>query len=517
MSKVSHPILLLILDGWGCREESSNNPTKNTPTPTLDLLQKNYPHTLLQASGPAVGLPAGQIGNSEVGHLHIGAGRKVPQDLVRVNNDIDSGLFFQNPVLLKTLQQAKKTGKSVHILGLLSPGGVHSQEQHLFAMIRMIAEQGITQNYLHAFLDGRDVPPQSALPSLQKAEALYASLPGGKIASLIGRYYAMDRDKRWERTQQAYDLLTLGTAYCEATSAIDALQSAYQRAETDEFVSPTAIHGPNENPITIQDGDVVIFMNYRADRARQLTHAFIDAEFTGFQRTLQPKLNAFVSLTQYAKDLPTTVVYPPFQLTNNLGEFLSAQGLHQLRIAETEKYAHVTYFLNGRVEQAYANEERILIPSPKVATYDLQPEMSAIELTDRLLEAIESSRYDVIICNYANPDMIGHTGVEAAANQTVKIMDECMHRILKTLEKTKGECLITADHGNIEMMYDAITGQPHTAHTENPVPFIYFGRKAKFMTSMGALDDVAPTLLHILGLAQPSEMTGQNLLQFIAC
>jgi 2,3-bisphosphoglycerate-independent phosphoglycerate mutase len=511
--KIPKPIALIILDGWGERQETAYNPTKNVPTPTFDHLMKNCPHMLLQASGLAVGLPEGQIGNSEVGHLHIGSGRKVPQDLVRIDNDITKGAFFRNPVFLQALQQAKNSDKAVHILGLVSPGGVHSHENHILAMIDLIAQQGITKNYLHAFLDGRDVPPKSAMTSLQRIHSRYESLQGGKIASIIGRYFAMDRDKRWERTQKAYEMLTSGVASYHANTAEEALKLAYARGENDEFVAPTLIKTASELPTLIQNGDVIVFMNFRADRTRQLTRAFIEPEFSGFKRSVVPKLSAFVSLTQYAKELKTEIAYPPQELKNTLGEYLASVGLHQLRLAETEKYAHVTYFLDGGVEKALINEDRILVPSPKIATYDLQPEMSAIELTLRLTEAIESQRYDVIICNYANPDMVGHSGVEAAANQAVSSVDGCLHKVLESLKKVGGECLITSDHGNVELMFDTATGQPHTAHTNNPVPFIYLGRNAKFIKPEGALDDVAPTLLYLLGLKPPEEMTGKNLLQ----
>lgn len=513
MTKRPKPIMLIVLDGWGYREEALHNPTRLTPTPTFDFLFQHYPHTLLEASGEAVGLPTGQIGNSEVGHLHIGSGRKVPQDLVRIDNEVKTKQLFKNSVLLQALTKAKTENTAVHILGLLSPGGVHSHEYQIMGMIDMVAAQGIKKNYLHAFLDGRDVPPQSAMNSLKQFSQHYKTLPGGRIASIIGRYYAMDRDLRWPRTQKAYDLLTQGTCEIHAATAEQALTMAYERRETDEFVLPTCISSPNEKPITINDGDVVIFMNFRADRARQLTRAFTDDDFNGFSRSIRPKLSAFITLTEYAKNIPAQVAYPPLQLNNTLGEYLSHEGLHQLRIAETEKYAHVTYFLNGGNEKPFSNEDRLLIPSPQIATYDLKPEMSAYELTDRIIDAIHSQKYDVIMCNYANPDMIGHTGIEAAANKAVAAMDICMKRLLDDLQSIGGEALITADHGNVELMYDEKSQQPHTAHTTNPVPLIYFGRKAHFI-SRGALDDVAPTFLYILGLKPPSEMTGKNLLEF---
>ncbi len=399
---------------------------------------------------------------------------------------------------------------------MVSSGGVHSLDNHIAALIKLIASHGIKRHYLHAFLDGRDVPPQSAASSLAKIQRLYETLSSGNIASLIGRYYAMDRDNRWNRIQIAYDLLTQGKAIYSAPTALDGLKAAYERQETDEFVSATTIHLPNTLPTTIEDGDIVIFMNFRADRARQLCYALTDAQFTHFKREKFPFINRLVTLTEYTPKLTPYVAYPTPVLKNTLGEFLAVQGLRQLRLAETEKYAHVTYFLNGGQEKPFANEERILVPSPKVATYDLQPEMSAFELTDRLIAAIESKAYAVIICNYANADMIGHTGIETAAKKAVEVIDICLKRVLEVLQKNGGEALITADHGNIEEIYDAINQQPHTAHTTNLVPFIYIGRPAQWdSVTTPSLDDVAPTLLYLLGLTSPPEMTGKNLLRLL--
>ncbi len=514
MKKEQHrPISLIILDGWGHREETEHNPIQATATPTFDKLYQNKPHTLLDASGTAVGLPEGQMGNSEVGHLHIGAGRKVPQDLTRINASIKEGDFFHNPILIDAIKTAKQTDKAIHIFGLLSPGGVHSQNKHIEAIIKLVHDQGVDKNYLHAFLDGRDTPPKSAAASISAVEKLYHKLGSGNIASVIGRYYAMDRDNRWERTQIAYDLLTQGIADYHAASATEALEHAYANGQKDEFVKPVNIYAVGEKPILIEDGDVVIFMNFRADRARQLSYAFTQEKFTHFNRKVFPKLSLYVTLTEYAKNLKASVAYPPSTLKNTLGEYAASLGLHQLRIAETEKYAHVTYFINGGQEQPFPNEDRILVPSPKVATYDLQPEMSAVELTDKLVEAIKSNSYDLIICNYANPDMVGHTGIESAAKEAISVIDQCMHRILDALKQVGGEALITADHGNIECMYDNAHDQPHTAHTNNLVPLIYFGRKATFIKPEGALDDIAPTVLYLLGLATPAEMTGHNLLK----
>lgn len=509
------PIVLVILDGWGYRENSQHNPTKNANTPTLNYLFSHYPWTLLDASGRAVGLPEGQIGNSEVGHLHIGSGRKMPQDLTRISDAVEDGSFQTNPTLLKAIEQAKKNHAAIHILGLVSPGGVHSHENHIMALIELINQQGLERQYLHAFLDGRDVPPRSASASLDKIEQLYQRLGHGQIASIIGRYYAMDRDHRWERTQIAYDLLTTGQAQYTALSASAGLAAAYARNENDEFVQATSIHAAHEPPITLQDNDVVIFMNFRADRARQICFALTDPDFTGFKRSVTPQFSAFVTLTAYSSELKAQVAYPPLSVKNTLGEFLATQKLRQLRIAETEKYAHVTYFLNGGNEQPFPGEDRLLVPSPKVPTYDLQPEMSAAELTDRLVAAITGGDYDVIICNYANPDMVGHTGVETAANQAVETIDHSMKRVVDSLTQVGGELLLTSDHGNVEVMYDEKNHQPHTAHTTNPVPLLYVGRNAKWQTvNHPGLMDVAPTLLGLLGLTPPAEMTGKNLLQF---
>lgn len=508
-----YPICLIILDGWGTREGSLYNPIQTTPTPTMDHLLGTACSTQLTASGEAVGLPAGQMGNSEVGHLHIGAGRKIPQDLTRIQQVIASKTFEDNPVLQHALKAAKTRQAAVHVIGLLSPGGVHSHEAHILAMIQMIAHHGIEQNYCHAILDGRDTPPQSARASLDKVHTLYQSLPGGKIATLVGRYYAMDRDQRWERTQKAYDLLTQKGPVHHAPDPLTALDAAYARGETDEFVTPTAIYDEASPRVILKDQDVVIFMNFRADRARQLTQALTDKTFSGFSRQHFPHLSQFVSLTQYDENFGLPVAFPPLDLHNTLGEVIANQGLRQLRIAETEKYAHVTYFLNGGRETPYPKEDRVLIPSPKVATYDLQPEMSAERLTDQLVEAIQSGQYDAIFCNFANPDMVGHTGNEQAACEAVKTIDACLARILSALSSVGGEALITADHGNIELMYDTSTQQPHTAHTTCQVPFLYVGRPARIVVNDGALDDIAPTMLYLMGLTPPPEMTGRCLLQ----
>lgn len=507
------PILLLILDGWGHRTEKQHNAIAMANTPHWDHLLETYPHTLLDASGSAVGLPDGQMGNSEVGHLTMGAGRVLYQDLSRINKAIETREFFKNPCLLAGIEKIKANQKSVHILGLFSPGGIHSHEQHWYALLELIAQQKLKYCYLHPFLDGRDTPPKSAGNSLKNLEEKCQQLAVGKIASLIGRYYAMDRDKRWDRTEAAYDCLSLGKARYSATTASQALQLAYARGESDEFVSPTTLHDANKAPVKIQDGDLIIFMNFRADRARQLSHAFLDKDFSGFNRQNQPHLAGFISLTEYASNIPSQIAFPPQLLRNGLGDYLAQHHLTQLRIAETEKYAHVTFFFNGGEEKSAVNETRVLIPSKKVSTYDLTPTMSAIEITEHLLEAIKEKKYDVIICNFANPDMLGHTGNLAATLQGIHCIDDCIAKLVACLQEYDGEAIITADHGNAECMFDEKTGQAHTAHTHEPVPFVYIGRPAKINpVKHPSLADIAPTLLYLLNLAKPKEMTGQNLL-----
>jgi len=514
MSKPNpRPILLLILDGWGYRAEKAHNAIAMANTPHWDHLLQTYPHTLLDASGLAVGLPMGQMGNSEVGHLTMGAGRVLYQDLTRINKDIETGDFFKNPCLLTGFKKIKVSQKSVHILGLLSPGGIHSHEQHWYALLKLAAQQGIKQCYLHPFLDGRDTPPKSAAIYLENLEKKCKQFGVGKIVSLIGRYYAMDRDKRWERTQVAYDCLSLGEARYTADTALQGLQLAYARGENDEFVSPTTIHNENKPPVKIQDGDLVIFMNFRADRTRQLSHAFLDKQFSSFVRQTQPHLAGFISLTEYASDIPSQIAFPQQSLRNGLGEYLAQHHLTQLRIAETEKYAHVTFFFNGGDEVPIANETRVLIPSKKVSTYDLTPTMSAIEITQHLLEDIKEKKYDVIICNFANPDMLGHTGNLTATLQGIRCIDDCIGQLIACLQEYGGEAIITADHGNAECMFDEKTQQAHTAHTNEPVPFVYIGRPAKINpVQQASLADIAPTLLNLLNLPKPKEMTGQNLL-----
>ncbi|WP_298622685.1 2,3-bisphosphoglycerate-independent phosphoglycerate mutase, partial [uncultured Legionella sp.] len=456
-----------------------------------------------------VGLPDEQMGNSEVGHMHIGAGRIIQQDFTRINQTIKNGDFAKNQVFNEVIDSLHHTNKALHIMGLFSPGGVHSHEHHLFALLELCHSKKFNTVYLHLFLDGRDTPPQSVLDSLHRLDKELKSHATGSISSITGRYYAMDRDKRWERIEPVYDLLTQGISSHHFDDAESAVNYFYQHNLSDEFIPPTII---GDGKI-IEDGDAVLFFNFRADRARQLTAAFIEPTFNGFQRTIQPQLSHFISMTQYDKNLPTTEAFPPLPLNNTLGEIISAQGLKQLRIAETEKYAHVTFFLNGGTEQVFANEERIMIPSPKVATYDLQPEMSAPELTDKLVDAIMLGQYDVIICNYANADMVGHSGNFDATLRAIECLDHCMQRVWHALSQQEGTLLITADHGNAEEMFDDTTHQAHTAHTSEPVPFICVGGDWQFTQKEGSLIDVAPTLLSIIGITPPAEMTGHVLLE----
>jgi len=505
------PVLLIILDGFGYRDGGADNAIARARTPNWNRYWAEYPHTTINASELHVGLPPEQMGNSEVGHLNIGAGRVVFQEFTRIELAIKNGELGTNTVLRTAAATARDHGKALHILGLLSQGGVHSHEEQIFALIAMASKAGVKDIRVHAFLDGRDTPPKSAAPSLAALEKCCAAAPGARIASICGRYYAMDRDKRWERTEPAYDLLTAGEAEFRATSAPAGLDAAYARGESDEFVKPTAIRAEGAPASVMNDGDVVVFMNFRADRARQLTRALTDPAFDGFARKRTPRLGYYCTLTSYGEEFDLPVAFAPQRVNNGFGEYISSLGLAQLRIAETEKYAHVTYFFNGGVEAPYPGEERILVPSPKVATYDLKPEMSAVEVTDKLVDAIRSRRFHAIICNYANADMVGHTGDLDAATRAIEALDGCLGRVIAAMREVGGEVLITADHGNAEMMLDPQTKQAHTAHTTNLVPLLYIGRKAK-VAAEGALSDIAPTLLRIMGLPQPAEMTGKALL-----
>ncbi|MDP2747371.1 2,3-bisphosphoglycerate-independent phosphoglycerate mutase [Pseudomonas sp.] len=509
MSATPKPLVLIILDGFGHSDSTEYNAIHSANTPVYDHLRATQPHSLISGSGMDVGLPDGQMGNSEVGHMNLGAGRVVYQDFTRVTKAIRDGEFFDNPAITRAVDQAVSAGKAVHILGLLSDGGVHSHQDHLAAMAELAAQRGADKIYLHAFLDGRDTPPKSAQAFIELLDSTFARLGKGRIASLIGRYFAMDRDNRWDRVEQAYNLIVNGQGQFNAANALEGLQAAYARGENDEFVKATTLG----QPVQVEDGDAVVFMNFRADRARELTRTFVEADFQEFPRARLPQLADFVMLTQYAANIPAPSAFAPASLTNVLGEYLAKHGKTQLRIAETEKYAHVTFFFSGGREEPFEGEERILIPSPNVATYDLQPEMNAPEVTERIVEAIEQQRYDVIVVNYANGDMVGHTGVFDAAVKAVECLDSCVGRIVAALDKVGGEALLTADHGNVEQMEDACTGQVHTAHTCEPVPFIYIGKRQLSMREGGVLADVAPTMLTLMGLPIPEEMTGTSIIQ----
>ncbi|WP_411833618.1 2,3-bisphosphoglycerate-independent phosphoglycerate mutase [Pseudoxanthomonas mexicana] len=501
------PVVLLILDGWGHREEPEDNALAQADLPHWRRLLATCPHTLIHTEGRHVGLPDGQMGNSEVGHMNLGAGRIVYQDLTRIDAAIEDGSFFANPQLAGACADAFATGGTLHVMGLLSPGGVHSHELHVFAMLDLAHRLGVPRVAVHAFLDGRDTPPQSAQASLRALQERCTALGNAHVASVSGRYYAMDRDKRWDRLRKAWDAIVEAQAVHHAPDALAALADAYARGENDEFVLPTVIDGAQP----MADGDAVVFMNFRADRARQLSAAFVSPDFEGFIAR-RPRLSRYVCLTEYDARLPAPVAFGPDDLRNTFGELLARHGLTQLRIAETEKYAHVTFFFSGGREDLFEGEERILIPSPQVATYDLQPEMSCPELTARLVEAIGSGRFDAIVCNIANPDMVGHSGDLQAAILAAQAVDQAIGAVEAAVRAAGGALLITADHGNLEMMRDPATGQPHTAHTVGPVPCVYVGTRAAALREGGALRDVAPTLLDLLGLPQPQEMSGRSLL-----
>jgi 2,3-bisphosphoglycerate-independent phosphoglycerate mutase len=503
------PILLLILDGWGHRVETAHNAIAQANCPNWRRLLAECPHTLVDTHGEHVGLPDGQMGNSEVGHMNIGAGRIVYQDLTRIDASIADGSFFANPALVGACEAVNAKGGTLHVFGLVSRGGVHSQEAHILAMLDLASRRGVARVALHAFLDGRDTPPRSSEPSLRALESKCSALGNAAIATVSGRYYAMDRDHRWERVRLVFDAIAGAHAQFRAPDALAALQAAYARGENDEFVRPTLIG----DGAKVVDGDAVVFMNFRSDRARELSHAFVDADFDGFPRAGKIHLSAFVTLTQYEKGLAATAIaYPPQSMANTLGEYLSSLGLRQLRIAETEKYAHVTFFFSGGHEAPFTGEQRILVPSPQVATYDLKPEMSCAELTDRLVEAIGSRQFDFIVCNIANPDMVGHTGIESAAIAAVEAVDLALGRIATAIRASGGELLISADHGNVEQMLD-VDGVAHTQHTVGPVPLVYVGRPA--ILHHGALRDLAPSVLALMDLPQPAEMSGRTLVQFL--
>ncbi len=506
MSSSPKPVVLLILDGWGYREETQDNALALANIPNWQTLWSTHPHTLIHTEGRYVGLPDGQMGNSEVGHMNLGAGRIVYQDLTRIDAAIEDGSFFSNAGLLSACQSVGSDG-TLHVMGLLSPGGVHSHEQHIAAMLDLAKRAGVARVAVHAFLDGRDTPPRSAEASLQALQAQCDALGNARVASISGRYFAMDRDKRWERVQRAWNAVVEAQADNQDDTALAALHAAYARGENDEFVSPVVLQGAQP----MRDGDAVVFMNFRADRARQLTAAFVDTAFSGFSAR-RPVLSTFVCLTEYDAKLPATLAFAPEDLRQTLGEVVADAGRHQLRIAETEKYAHVTFFFSGGREALFTGEERILIPSPNVATYDLQPEMSCPELTDKLVDAITEQRFDLIICNIANPDMVGHSGILEAAIAAAEAVDVAIGRINDAVRTVGGALIITADHGNLEMMRDPETGQPHTSHTVGPVPLIYVGERHVTLRAGGALRDVAPTLLDLLDMPKPEAMTGSSLL-----
>ena len=501
--------LLLILDGWGYSSDTSNNAIALANTPNWDCFLENYPNTLIGTSGESVGLPDGQMGNSEVGHLTIGSGRIIEQDFTRIDNDIKSGEFFSNAVLCQALSAASQKDKAVHILGLLSDGGVHSHQDHIFAVLQLAKQRKCGKVYIHVFTDGRDTPPNSALSYVAKLEAKILELGVGKIVSIVGRFYAMDRDYRWERISKAYELIAQGKAEHSSNSAKEAIQKSYDLGENDEFIAPTTVG----TPVKVNQDDLIIFMNYRADRARQITLALTSPKFDEFTRDRFSPCN-FVCLTEYKKDFNLECAYPPISVKNTLGDCISDLGFSQLRIAETEKYAHVTFFFNGGVEDILPGEDRKLIQSPHVKTYDLKPEMSAYELTDKLVSEIRNQKYKLIICNFANTDMVGHTGNLEAAIKAVEAVDSCLGKIYLVAKETETEVLITSDHGNVEQMLNSKTQKNHTAHTTNPVPLIYIGTKKNSLLGphIGTLADLAPTLLSLMDIEQPKEMTGQNLL-----
>ncbi|MCL7411725.1 MAG: 2,3-bisphosphoglycerate-independent phosphoglycerate mutase [Methanosarcinaceae archaeon] len=511
MTSPKRPLLLMILDGWGYLPSKDGNAILAANTPNLDRLVATYPTSILEVSGEAVGLPEGQMGNSEVGHLNIGAGRVVYQDLTRINRDIKTGYLYTNPVLLDAIKNVKEHDCALHLMGLLSDGGVHSHINHLIALIDLASREGLERVYIHTFLDGRDVPPACAIEDIKKIEKTCDDFKIGSIATVSGRYYAMDRDRRWERVKLAYDALTQGVGL-HAKDAEMAIVESYARNETDEFVRPTVIVDENGEPTaTIKDNDSVIFFNFRPDRARQLTYAFVEDDFDGFERKVYPKVH-FVCMTQYDEKLEVPIAYLHEDLKNTLGEVLSKNHLKQLRIAETEKYAHVTFFFNGGLDILNKGEDRCLIPSPKVATYDLKPQMSAYEVTEELIEKIGSDKYDVIILNYANLDMVGHTGFFDATVSAVETIDECVGKAIDTLLQVGGAAIITADHGNAEQMLDHDSKQPHTAHTCNLVRCIYVTDESGVSLRNGKLSDVAPTMLKLLGIEKPVEMTGESLI-----
>ena len=503
------PTTLIIMDGFGLEGPSAGNAVVNAPTPNLDRIFRDFPGCRLSASGLDVGLPEGQMGNSEVGHTNMGAGRVVFQDLPHISRDIESGEFFKNPAYLDAMSNCREWGSALHLMGLLSDGGVHSHITHLFALLKMAKEQGLEKVYVHCFLDGRDVPPSSGKSYVEQLQAEIQKLGVGQIATVMGRYYAMDRDKRWDRVQKAYDAIACGEGAFEPDAA-GAVQKSYDAGVTDEFVVPVVC----AKNAQIRDNDSIIFFNFRPDRAREITRTFVDDEFTGFERRNGRFPVHYVCFTQYDATMPNVdVAFKPQELTNVLGEYLAKCGKTQLRIAETEKYAHVTFFFNGGVEAPFEGEDRALINSPKVATYDLQPEMSAYLVAEECVKRIESGKYDVIILNFANCDMVGHTGVFEAAVKAVEAVDECAGKVIDAVLAAGGKVLLTADHGNADKMYDEDPEHPFTAHTTNPVPFLVAGAGDVKLRQGGVLADIAPTILKLMELPQPAEMTGKSIIE----
>nr|WP_174391330.1 2,3-bisphosphoglycerate-independent phosphoglycerate mutase [Caldanaerobius polysaccharolyticus] len=507
-------VTLVVMDGYGKNQNLEGNAIANANTPNLDRYYREFPNTTLKSSGMAVGLPEGQMGNSEVGHLNIGAGRVVYQEFARISKAIEDGDFYTNEVLVKAVDNAIEHGSALHLMGLVSDGGVHSHISHLYALLKLAKDKGLTKVYVHAFLDGRDVPPACATEYIVALEEKMSELGVGRIATVEGRYYAMDRDKRWERVKLAYDAIADGIGI-KVSSAVEAVKKAYERGETDEFVKPSVVMNGDKPVATVNPHDSIVFFNFRPDRARQLTRSFIYEDFDSFERKRGYIPVHFVTMTQYDEtfgDLVHIAFEPIKKLENTLGEYLSKNGIRQLRIAETEKYAHVTFFFNGGIEEPNENEDRVLIPSPKVATYDLKPEMSAYEVTDELVKRIKSKDYQFILVNYANCDMVGHTGVYDAAVKAIEAVDRCLGRVVDAVMEQGGVVLITADHGNAEQMIDYNTGDPMTAHTTNVVPFIVIGAGDVKLREGGKLADIAPTVLDIMGLPKPQEMTGESLI-----
>lgn len=505
---------LIIMDGFGINPNHEGNAIFQAGTPHLDALKAEYPNTQIGASGMDVGLPNGQMGNSEVGHMNLGAGRIVYQELTRITKSISDGDFFTNPAFLDAIESCKRTGGDLHLMGLLSDGGVHSHIEHLFALIKLAKQQGLRNVYVHCFMDGRDVPPSSGADYIKQLQKFMDEQSFGAVATVSGRYWAMDRDKRWERVKRAYDAIVLGRGVTADTAA-EAMEQSYAKNETDEFVQPTVIMNGGQPVARIKAGDSVIFFNFRPDRTRELTRALIEPDFDGFVRESGYQSVRFVSMTKYDETFTNlTIAFKPQKLNNTLGEYVASKGLKQLRIAETEKYAHVTFFFNGGVEAPNPGEDRALIASPKVATYDLQPEMSAYPVTDEAVKRISSGKYDMMILNFANCDMVGHTGIMEAAEKAVRVVDECVDRVVKAVLAQNGSLLITADHGNADQMIDPESGEPFTAHTTNPVPLIYVNLNEKNvkLRDGGRLADLAPTLLDMMGLEQPAEMTGKSMI-----